>query len=327
MAAEVDCQCQTCGAAFRAVPVGHRLVCGDSTDAGAVEAALGGHAPYLMVTDPPYGVSYDASWRVEAGLNGPGQASGKVQNDERADWTDAWALFPGSVAYVWHGGLHGSTVEQSLAGCGFKVRAQIIWVKTRPVISRGDYHWQHEPCLQVVRDGTEDEHWASEHEVAEYAVRAGATGHWTGSRTQSTVWMIEHIRSETGHSTQKPVECMRRPMENNSRPGEAVYEPFSGSGTTIIAAEMTGRVALAIELSPAYVDVAVRRWQAFVGAHAVLEGSGLTFDQVTDERLLVSPEGSEQVPASPPARASRRGTSSPQSGGSSRAGDRRRVSA
>ena len=83
--------------------------------------------------------------------------------------------------------------------------------------------------------------------------------------------------TDTVHGTQKPVECMRRPIENNSSPGQAVYEPFSGSGTTIIAAEMTGRACHAIELSPAYVDVAVRRWQAFTGQQATLEGEGCSF--------------------------------------------------
>ena len=97
--------------------------------------------------------------------------------------------------------------------------------------------------------------------------------HWNGDRTQSTVWEIpKPQKSETGHSTQKPVECMKRPIENNSSPGQAVYDPFVGSGTTIIAAEMTGRACHAIELSPAYIDVAVKRWEAFIGSQATLDG-------------------------------------------------------
>lgn len=116
-------------------------------------------------------------------------------------------------------------------------------------------------------------------------VRKGATGHWEGDRKQSTVWQIpKSLNNETGHSTQKPVECMRRPIENNSSPGQAVYEPFSGSGTTIIAAEMTGRSCHAIEISPAYVDVAVTRWQAFSGQTARLEETGETFAEVLARR-------------------------------------------
>ena len=188
-------------------------------------------------------------------------AVGKVLNDDKADWRDAWALFPGDVAYVWHAGRHASTVQASLEKAGFQMRSQIIWAKTRLIISRGDYHWQHEPC------------W--------YAVRKGSKGHWHGDRSQTTLWKIDHLKSDTGHGTQKPVECMRRPIENNSVAGNAVYEPFSGSGTTIIAAEQTGRRCLAIELNPAYVDVAVKRWQEFTGKQATLAADGRTFDEVS----------------------------------------------
>ena len=211
-----------------------------------VEQVLAGVRPHLMVTDPPYGVDYDPAWRNAALAAAAPQRTGKVLNDHRADWREAWALFPGEVAYVWHGALHAATVAESLTACGFDIRAQIIWAKERLVMGRGHYHWQHEPC------------W--------YAVR-GRTGHWSGDRKQTTLWQIASRGqdAETTHGTQKPVECMRRPIENNSSPGQAVYEPFCGSGTTLIAAEMAGRACHAIELSPAYVDVAVLRWQAFTG--------------------------------------------------------------
>ncbi|KAA2234737.1 site-specific DNA-methyltransferase [Salinarimonas soli] len=247
----------------------HRLVCGDATDPEAVSRALNGVVPHLMVTDPPYGVSYQPGWRNEVirtdGSRVAARATGEVMNDDRADWREAWALFPGEVAYVWHGALHAPVVAGSLEAAGFAIRAQIIWDKTRLVIGRGDYHWQHEPC------------W--------YAVRRSGKGHWSGDRKQTTVWAIPHLKSETGHGTQKPVACMLRPIENNSSPGQAVYEPFCGSGTTLIAAQMSGRVCHAIELDPVYVDVAVRRWQAFTGDAAVLEGTGQSFAEVEAERL------------------------------------------
>jgi DNA modification methylase len=250
----------------------HRIVCGDCTDAAVVENALNGVTPHLMVTDPPYGVDYDPNWRNEAARTSPGMgnralgagAIGKVLNDNRADWAEAWALFPGDVAYVWHGALHVGVVLDSLLRSGFSIRSQVIWDKTRLIIGRGDYHWQHEPC------------W--------YAVRTGKTGQWQGDRKQTTVWQIPHQKSETGHGTQKPVECMRRPIENNSSPGQAVYEPFSGSGTTIIAGEMTGRAVHAIELNPAYVDVAVERWENFTGGEAKLEETGEAFAKVAERR-------------------------------------------
>jgi DNA modification methylase len=242
----------------------HRIACGDSTDAAAVAALLGGLAPELMVTDPPYGVDYDPAWRHRLGVNRSARR-GKVRNDDQADWAAAWGLFKGNIAYVWHGALHATTVADSLVDNGFAVRAQIIWAKERLVMSRGDYHWQHEPC------------W--------YAVRT--KGHWTGDRKQTTLWTIASggQDSKTTHSTQKPVECMRRPMQNNSNPGQAVYDPFLGSGTTLIAAETTGRVCLGMELEPRYVDVAVRRWQAFTGMTACLLGDGRLFDVVAAERL------------------------------------------
>jgi hypothetical protein len=127
-------------------------------------------------------------------------------------------------------------------------------------------------------------------------VRKGETGHWAGDHKQTTVWDIpKNAKSETGHGTQKPVECMRRPIENNSSPGQAVYEPFSGSGTTIIAAEMTARVAHAIEITPAYVDVAVKRWQEFTGQQAVLDGDGRSFDDVAAQAAGVRERGSGLV--------------------------------
>ena len=243
----------------------HRIICGNSTKAETVEKLLGPVKPHLMVTDPPYGVEYDPGWRVEAGIAGKGAAKGKVLNDDKADWREAWALFPGDVAYVWHAGLFAGVVADSLMACDFVLRSQIIWAKSQMVMSRGDYHWQHEPM------------W--------YAVKKSKVGHYDGGRKQTTLWEIEKPRkSETGHGTQKPVECMKRPIENNSSPGQAIYEPFSGSGTTIIAGEMTGRHVYAIELNPAYVDVAVKRWQDFTGKSAILEISKETFEEVKANR-------------------------------------------
>lgn len=231
----------------------HRLVCGDSTSATDVAKALNGVEPHLMVTDPPYGVVYDANWRNEADrANGKpygARAIGKVENDDKADWREAWVLFPGDVAYVWHAGVQAGVVAESLEAVGFELRSQIVWAKNQMAISRGDYHWQHEPC------------W--------YAVRKGRKGHYNGDRKQTTVWNIDKPRkSETGHSTQKPVECMKRPIVNNSSPGQAVYDPFLGSGTTLIACEMEGRACHGLELNPAYCDVIVKRWEDFTGQKA-----------------------------------------------------------
>ncbi len=230
----------------------HRLLCGDATVAADVERLLAGARPHLLVSDPPYGVEYDPTWRNEAGVSAT-KRIGKVANDDRADWREAWALFPGDVAYVWHAAIHATTVAESLVACGFDIRAQIVWSKSRFALGRGDYHWQHEPC------------W--------YAVRKGTRSHWQGARDQSTLWSIAPAGAEdaaTPHGTQKPVEAMRRPIVNNSERGALIYEPFCGSGTTLIAAETVGRRCFAMELDPAYCDVIVRRWEEFVGRAARL---------------------------------------------------------
>lgn len=247
----------------------HRVRCGDCTRPKTVERVLAGAAPHLMVTDPPYGCEYDPAWRV---CTGGKVSKGKVLNDDRADWADAWAHFKGDVAYVWHSGLRGDVVAQSLRNTGFDLRGQLIWAKPQLVLSRGDYHWRHEPCF--------------------YAVRKGATSHWAGDRKQVTVWEFDNNsafgakREQTwGHGTQKPIECMRRPIINNSKPGDGVYDPFLGVGTSLVSAEMTGRICYGIELNPAYVDVIVRRWQAFTGREAVLEATGQTFAACATERL------------------------------------------
>jgi DNA modification methylase len=260
----------------------HRIACGDATDAGTVSALLGSDIPMLMITDPPYGVNYDPAWRHRIGVN-QSKRVGKVRNDERADWADAWKLFPGSIAYVWHGALHAATVADSLERQGFSIRAQIIWAKERLVIGRGDYHWQHEPC------------W--------YAVRT--KGRWTGDRKQTTLWTIPSggQDAETAHGTQKPVECMRRPILNNSKAEDVVYDPFLGSGTTLIAAEATGRACHAVELDPLYVDVAVRRWQDFTGEKATLQADGRSFDEIACAR---APQVRQAKPRTALAKAAKR---------------------
>jgi DNA modification methylase len=239
-----------------------------------VATLLGQVKPHLMVTDPPYGVEYDASWRGKAKnadgsllSTGKDRAKGVVENDDKADWREAWALFPGAVAYVWHGERQIVGTAQELQRAGFALRNLIVWGKSKLVVGRGNYHSQHETC------------W--------YAVRKTGTGNWSGDRKQTTLWQIDTPKkSETGHATQKPVECMKRPIENNSSPGQAVYEPFSGSGTTIIAGEMTGRMVHAMEISPAYVDVAATRWAAFTGKVPVLEATGQTWAEVMAERNM-----------------------------------------
>jgi DNA modification methylase len=222
----------------------HRLLVGDSTNKADVAYLCGDNKPLLMVTDPPYGVEYDPHWRDEiVGDFGQRAARGNAAtNDDLLDWSKAFELFEGSAAYVWHAGKFAAQVALQLTDCGFEIRNQIVWAKQHFAISRGNYHWQHEPC------------W--------YAVKKGRRAEWVGDRTQSTLWEISSLnpagRQEEryAHGTQKPLECMARPIRNHS--GD-VYDPFVGSGTTLVAAENLNRKCYAIEISPAYVAVCLER--------------------------------------------------------------------
>jgi len=255
----------------------HRVMCGDATSAEDVKQLLGSAKPELMVTDPPYGVAYDPVWRERAGLGRPRQ-TGVVANDHQSDWSRAYRLFSGDVAYVWHAGIHAAEVATGLMTAGLCIRAQLIWAKQHFVLSRGDFHWQHEPC------------W--------YAVRDGKSSHWCGDRTQSTLWQVANLnplggnRDEggTGHGTQKPIELMRRPILNHTQAGAVVYDPFLGSGTTLIAADLVERVCYGLEIDPRYVDLTVARWQQLTGQTAVLEANECTFEQVRAERNVTAQE-------------------------------------
>lgn len=227
----------------------HLVQCGDSEDVKMVQKLLSDKIPVLMVTDPPYGVKYDPAWREKAldSWEKP-HSTGKVLNDNKISWLQAYKLFPGDVAYIWHAGKYGHIVADDLIKCEFDIVSQIIWTKQHFVITRGDYHWQHEPCL--------------------YAVRKGKKHNWQGARDQATTWEIKNNsamgnadKEEVyGHGTQKPFECMARPIRNNTESGQLVYDPFLGSGTALISCQQLNRICIGQELLPNYVDVVVERY-------------------------------------------------------------------
>lgn len=249
----------------------HRLICGDCTDSDIVERVMMEATPLLMVTDPPYGVSYNATWREEYD-EFERHSIMPVINDDRCDWTKAWRLFDGDVAYIWHADKFAASLVSQLQECGFEIRSQIIWVKQHFVFSRGDYHWQHEPC------------W--------YAVKKGNKSDWSGGRSESTAWQIANTNpmggnmeeENTKHSTQKPLECMARPIRNHGKQGDIVYDPFLGSGTTMIACEQLGRKCRGIEIEPLYVDVCVNRFVEYVGSSDGVEcerdGERITYQEL-----------------------------------------------
>lgn len=265
----------------------HRVLCGDATSRDDVNRLLEARAPILMVTDPPYGVSLDSEWRDRAGLNGCGPAEASylkkrtaghtettISGDTRADWSEAFELVVSLlVAYVWHASAYTLEVLQGLIRIDFLYPQQIIWNKNVAALTRTHYWYKHEPCWYVRKKNAP----------------------WFGKPGENlTVWdaispkmiMGGSKEEKYDHPTQKPVELMRKSIINHTVAGDLVYDPFLGSGTTLAAAEVTGRRCLGLEIDPKYVDVVVERWQKLSGKEATLEGVGATFAHVRDGRRL-----------------------------------------
>lgn len=226
----------------------HRLMCGDSLEARDVAILLDGKKCRLVVTDPPYGVQVDHTWRVKAVRGQRRARSGKISGDDRANWADVYPHFHPQIIYAWHSAMYGDVVKQSLERIGYIVRQQIIWVKKHFVLGRSHYHWPHEPC------------W--------YAVKKGANAHWLGDRSQTTVWEyaspIALQKSEgegdaTVHPTQKPIEIFAKPIQNHCTQQDIVADPFIGAGTAIVAAEALGRACYGMEIDPGYTAVTLQR--------------------------------------------------------------------
>ena len=240
----------------------HRIMCGDSTDGGSVALLMNGDKAALMQTDPPYGVAYVQN----AKSKGRGGDHADIENDyldgaKLQAFLEAMiraalpSLRDNAAYYLWHPMLTQGAFFAA-AAAGILVHRQLIWCKPSLVFGRGDYHWQHELCF--------------------YGWRQGNRPPFYGPRNQTTLWAVGRETSKD-HPTVKPVALWVPPIENHTHAGELMYEPFSGSGSQIIAAEQTGRRCYAMELSPHYVDVAVRRWQDFTGRRAVRESDGMEF--------------------------------------------------
>lgn len=234
----------------------HRLLCGSSTVQTDVDKLMNGQQPNTMITDPPYGVKYEADWRAKAkgSKKTAREENSNLHNDDEADWFDSYVLFTGNVAYVWHASAFTDVVMDGLRRAGFDIKQQIIWNKNVHALSRSDYHWKHEPC------------W--------YAVKKGGERNWKGGRTQMTVWDVPSVvyeKDKTAHPKQKPVELFVKSIEHHTNPGEYVYDPFAGSGTLMVACEKTKRRALMMELDPKYCDVIVQRYERYSGNKAIRE--------------------------------------------------------
>ena len=242
----------------------HRVLCGDATETQAYTTLLGNELAYMVFTDPPYNVNYANS------------AKDKMRGKERAILNDNLgegfydfllaALTPtlahcrGGV-YVAMSSSELDTLQSAFRAAGGKWSTFIIWAKNTFTLGRADYQRQYEPIL--------------------YGWPEGKSRHWCGDRDQGDVWQIKKPVKNDLHPTMKPVELVERAIRNSSRPGDSVLDPFGGSGTTLIAAEKSGRRAWLMELDPKYVDVIVRRWQEWSGKQATRLSDGVAFDALS----------------------------------------------
>jgi DNA modification methylase len=246
----------------------HRLICGDSTKRETYERLLAGEGADMVFTDPPYNVNYANTPKDKMrGKNRP------ILNDNLGEGFHQFllnALTPmlevsrGAI-YVAMSSSELDTLQAAFRQAGGKWSTFIIWAKNTFTLGRADYQRQYEPIL--------------------YGWRDGGKHYWCGARDQADVWQIAKPRVNDLHPTMKPVELVERAINNSSRAGDLVMDPFGGSGTTLIACERTGRRARLIEIEPKYVDVMVQRWEEYTGKKAVREGESGTFNEIRSLRV------------------------------------------
>ncbi len=268
MSDELQATCPCCGEVVRAEkaqtgPRAHRILCGDSTRAEDVDRLMDGRRAVMCATDPPYlvdytGEDYPQSKERKAKAVASGKRAEDVGNknwdaykdpETSVDFFSAFlrvalqhALVENPAIYQWHASRRQALVEQAWIANGLLVHQQLVWVKSRPILTHSHFMWQHEPCFYGWVEGKPP------------ARRPPVSGE------NSTVWQIGQQGEQDGlHPTQKPVEIVKRPIGYHTAPGELCYEPFSGSGTHLVAAEQTGRVCYAMELAPEFVAVALER--------------------------------------------------------------------
>jgi DNA modification methylase len=245
----------------------HRLLCGDATVSTDVDRLLDGTQADLCFCDPPYNVDYAGGAGAEKAGKGrriKNDALGEAFGQFLQDACVLINLHTQGAVYICMSSSELHTLQGAFKAAGGHWSTFVIWAKDRFTLGRADYQRQYEPIL--------------------YGWPEGAKRYWCGDRDQGDVWQIARPHKNDLHPTMKPVALVERAIRNSSRRGDLVFDPFGGSGTTLIAAETTGRRAALLELDPRYVDVIVRRWQQFTGKEAVLEGRGTTFATLKSER-------------------------------------------
>lgn len=229
----------------------HRLMCGDSTDAAAVEKLMDGQKADIAVTDPPYNVGYTGGTKDALTIQNDKQEDSAFRQFLSAAFTnmDA-AMKPGAVFYIWHADSEGYNFRAACKDAGWQVRQCLIWNKNQLVMGRQDYHWKHEPCL--------------------YGWKEGAAHLWASDRKQTTILCFDRPQKNAEHPTMKPVALLAYQIANNTKGEDIALDLFGGSGTTLVACEQLGRKCYMMELDPKYCDVIIKRWEELTGNKAEL---------------------------------------------------------
>ncbi|NBW18969.1 MAG: DNA modification methylase [Caulobacteraceae bacterium] len=232
----------------------HRLLCGDSTKAEDVERLMAGAKADLMLTDPPYNVAYEGGSKKRTAIQNDSMDADSFRAFLSSCFRCAFdSMRPGASFYIWHADTEGYNFRGAVIDCGQQIRQCLVWAKDNSMFSRQDYHWKHEPCL--------------------YGWKDGAAHSWHSDRKQTTVLEFARPSRSDEHPTMKPVALFAYLAGNSSGKDQLVYDPFLGSGTTLIAAEQLGRKCYGMEISPQYCDVIVKRWETLTGKKAELEAS------------------------------------------------------
>ncbi len=261
----------------------HRLLCGDSTSEADMKKLMAGELADMVFTDPPYNVNYGDTAKDKLRSKGGAKAGRKIMNDNLGDDFEAFltaacknmlAHTKGAL-YICMSSSELDTLQSAFRNAGGKWSTFIIWAKNTFTLGRSDYQRQYEPILYGWKDGNDR--------------------YWCGARDQGDVWFYNKPQKNDLHPTMKPVDLVVRGIKNSSKTLDIVLDPFGGSGSTLIAAELTSRQARLIELDPKYVDVIVRRWQEMTGLQATLSGTDQEFKAVEKDRLGSKAEASLPV--------------------------------
>ncbi|MGP0578819.1 site-specific DNA-methyltransferase [Paenibacillus peoriae] len=246
----------------------HRLICGDSTNPQDITTLMDGKKSQLIVTDPPYNVDYTGKTKDALKIENDKMDNNQFYGFLLAAYTRMYEVADdGASIYVFHADSEGLNFRKAFIEAGFKLAQCCIWAKQAMVMGRQDYHWMHEPVL--------------------YGWKPTGGHYWNSDRKQTTLWQFDRPFRNEYHPTMKPIPLISYPIKNSSKLGDIVFDPFGGSGSTLIACEETDRICYTSELGPKYVDVIVKRYTAHVGSdssvYLIREGKQYSYQEVVAE--------------------------------------------